>query len=226
MAIDRAELVEKTLAGHGAATSLPVHPRVAGYDTALAREWDQDLERAAALLADGGWKANDNGMLERRGEPLSLRLIVNQDNTFKTAAAEEAAAALERLGCEVTVDRLSWEDFITALEKKEFDLFLGETALTPDFNLEPLLGQNGSLNYTGFADGETWEGMAQYRSTQGKGRMTTLVNLCGRIAELAPIVPLCFKNGSLLTQWGQVTGAAPVQRDVFAGIENWSLRHS
>jgi len=226
LAMDREEMVEKLLAGHAAATPLPVHPNAPGYDDALARQWSRDAERARTLLDEGGWTLNEEGKLARRGEVLALRLIVNQDNTFKTAVAEEAAAALRELGCEVTVDRLSWEDFTTALERGEFDLYLGETALTPDFDLESLLGQNAPLNYTGFADRETWEAMERYRAARGEERVTTFVNLCGAVAEQAPIIPLCFKNGSLLTQWGQVSGAEPTQRDVFAGIENWTVRHS
>ena len=226
LTIDREEIAEKTLAGHGAATTLPVHPMASGYDVGLADQWSRDGERAAALLEEGGWLLGGEGKRERRGEALTLRLIVNQDNTFKTAAAEEAAAALVELGVQVAVDRLSWEDFLSALEKGEFDLFLGEVALTADFDLEPLLGRNGGLNYTGFADEAVWEQIARVRAARGKEREAGLADLCGAVAELAPVVPICFKNGSLLTQWGQVTGAAPVQRDVFAGIENWTVRHS
>lgn len=226
LAIDRERLAERTLAGHAAASSLPVHPDAPGYDAALAGRWSYSKEGALTLLDADGWAADQEGKLERRGETLTLRFIVNLDNTFKTAVAERVAEALEELGCTVTLDKLAWEDFVQALERGDFDLFLGETALTADFDLEPLLGQNGALNYTGFADGETWEQMTGYRSAQGEERETTLVNLCGRVAELSPIIPLCFKNGSLLTQWGQVTGAVPTQRDVFAGIENWAVRHS
>lgn len=224
LAVDRAGLVEKQLAGHAVATSLMVHPNAPGYDGTLARQWGQDAQRALALLSEAGWTTRQEGTLTRRGEPLKLRVIVNQDNTFKTAIAEQLAGTLEELGCTVTLDKLSWEDFTQALARGEFDLYLGETALTADFDLEPLLGRNGALNYSGFTDEETWAAMAQCRAAQGQERVTTLVNLCGRIAELSPVIPLCFKNGSLLTQWGQVTGAAPTQRDVFAGIENWSVR--
>lgn len=224
LGVDREELVEKQLAGHAVASALPVHPNLPGYDDALARQWGRDRERALSLLNEAGWTGDQEGALVRRGEPLTLRLLVNQDNTFKTAAAENLAEALRGLGCSVTLDKLSWEDFTRALERGEFDLYLGETALTADFDLELLLGWNGVLNYGKFADEETWAVMARYRESRGEDRETTLVNLCGRVAELSPIIPLCFKNGSLLTQWGQVSGAAPTQRDVFAGIENWSVR--
>lgn len=226
LAVDREELVEKQLAGHASASALPVHPDAPGYDKALAEQWSHHTQRAQDLLEESGWTANQEGKAERQGEELTLRLIVNLDNTFKTAIAEKIAAMLEELGCAVTVDKLSWEDFTKALGRGEFDLYLGETALTSDFDLEPLLGRNGALNYTGFADEEIWEAMTQYRTAQGDERETTLVNLCGRVAESSPIISLCFKNGSLLTQWGQVTGAAPAQHDVFAGIESWTVRHS
>lgn len=226
LAVDRRELVGKQLAGHAVASPLPVHPDAPGYDGALAARWSYDAGRAEALLEEEGWQADQEGKRTRQGETLTLRLVVNLDNTFKTAIAEQLAASLEELGCEVTVDKLSWEDFTRTLTEGTFDLYLGETALTPDFSLEPILGQNGALNYTKFADEELWEAMVQYRAAQGEERETTLVNLCGRVAESSPIIPLCFKNGSLLTQWGQVTGATPVQHDVFAGIENWTVCHS
>lgn len=226
LALDREEMVSKTLAGHAVATTLPVHPAAPGYDETLAAQWSQDRERAQTLLEEDGWTLNEEGTLSRRQETLAFRLIVNQDNTFKTAAAEEIAKALKKLGCQVVLDKLSWEDFTAALGKGEFDLYLGETALTADFGLEALLGAGGGLNYSGFADAETWGLMEQCRAAQGKEREATLVNLCGRVAEMAPVIPLCFKNGSLLTQWGQVTGAAPTQRDVFAEFANWSVRYS
>ena len=224
LALNREVMESRILAGHGSATPLMVHPASPGYEPALAKEWDQDMERAGALLAEAGWILDEGGALVRgRGEQLELRLVVNQDNTFKAALAEETASSLRELGIQVTVERLAWEEFTAALEKGDFDLYLGETALTPDFDLSALLGERGSLNHGGFADEETWEQMKICQAAQGEERVTTTVNLCARIAELAPVIPLCFKNGSLLTQWGQVSGVLPTQRDVFAGLENWRI---
>ena len=36
-------------------------------------------------------------------------------------------------------------------------------------------------------------------------------------------VPICFKNGSVLTQWGRLSGLDPVRDNVFHGLENWVL---
>lgn len=224
LALDRETMTSRILAGHGMASSLLLHPNTPGYDRELAARWSRDPEGAANLLTEAGWIRNEEGPLTRkRGETLELRLIVNQDNTFKVAIAEKAAENLEELGFQITVERLAWEEFVIALERGEFDLYLGETTLTPDFDLTPLLGKEGTLNYGGFGDGETWTLMETCREAQGDERVTTIVNLCGRMAELAPVIPICFKNGSLLTQWGQVSGAAPTQRDVFFDLENWVI---
>lgn len=224
LALDRETMAGRILAGHGVASPLPVHPNALGYDGELARQWGRDTEKAAALLEGAGWSRDEEGKLTRkRGERLELRLVVNQDNTFKVAMAETAAESLRELGITVMLERLAWEEFVTALERGEFDLYLGETTLTADFDLTALLGRDGALNYGGFAQEEIWDLLELNRTARGEERVTTTVNLCSAVAEQAPVIPLCFKNGSLLTQWGQVSGAEPTQGDVFAGLENWRI---
>lgn len=111
LTLDREEITERYLAGHAVAAALPVHPALPGYDASLASRWQRDPERARELLEGSGWVADGEGGLIRRRESLELRMVVNQDNTFKTAVAETVAEGLERLGIRVTLDRLAWEDF-------------------------------------------------------------------------------------------------------------------
>lgn len=217
---DRGEMVKRLLAGHGAASELPVHPVAAEYDAKAAAELCYNEEAAAELLEQAGWTLKEEVLAKGR-EQLTLKLIVNQDNTAKVKMAEELSGALEALGVVVTLERLPWEDFTTALKRRDFDLYLGEVVLTADFDPESLLF--GALNYGGFADEETARLLAAYQAAAGEERKAAAADLWEALAQNAPIVPLCFKNGSLLTQWGQVSGAAPTQRDVFAGLENWSL---
>ena len=119
------------------------------------------------------------------------------------------------------MERLPWDDYAAALKKGDFDLYLGEVVLTADFDPKVLL--DGALNYGGFADKETDRLLELYRAAAGEERKQAAAELWERFVQVVPIIPLCFKNGSLLTQWGRVSGAAPTQRDVFAGLENWRL---
>lgn len=220
---DREEMVKRLLAGHGTVAELPIHPVTTEYDNEAAAELRYDKEEAAELLAQAGWELKEEALTKGR-EQLALKLIVNQDNTAKVKMAEELGGALEALGVVVTLERLSWEDFTTALKRGDFDLYLGEVVLTADFDPESLLV--GTLNYGGFADEETTRLLKLYQAAAGEGRKTAAAGLWGSLAQTVPIIPLCFKNGSLLTQWGQVSGAAPTQRDVFSGLENWKISDS
>lgn len=223
LAFDRETMVDRILAGHGEAASLPVHPDHALYDAALAARCGWDEEEAVRLLESASWRLNEEGVRENRRSRLALKLIVNQENTAKAALADALAESLRELGCDVTVDKLPWEDFVSALSRGNFDLYLGETVLSADFDLEDLLHTKGTLNYGGCADGELDALLDAYRGSAGEARQEAASALWEQVAQVAPIVPLAFKNGSLLTQWGQVRGMAPTQRDVFSGLENWQV---
>lgn len=219
---DREEMTRRLLAGHGVAAELPIHPVAAGYDAKTAAELHYNKEAAAALLTQAGWSLKEDVLTKGR-EQLTLKLIVNQDNTAKVKMAEELAGSLEALGAVVTLEKLPWDDFTAALRRGDFDLYLGETVLTADFDPEVLL--TGTLNYGGFANEETARLLADYQAASREERQEAAA-LWENLAQTVPIIPLCFKNGSLLTQWGQVSGARPTQRDMFAGLENWKIAGS
>lgn len=221
---DREDMVDRLLAGHAVAAVSPIHPKAKGYDGTLEQTWGFDQTAAAELMEQAGWSPNGEGKLQRGRVEMSLRLIVNQENTYKVTLAEALAESLRELGCGVVLEKLPWDEFVTALERGQFDLYLGETALTADFNIREILTVGGSLNYGGFTDGGLQELIEKRQGAMGEERTVVTKELCQQVAELAPILPLCFKNGSLLTQWGQVAGAQPTQRDVFAGLEGWSIR--
>lgn len=222
-ALDRAVLVRRYLDDHATAAALPIHPRAEEYDRSVAATLAQDRAAAGELLAEAGWTENEEGVLERKRALLSLKLIVNQENTAKAALADAIADELRAIGCTVTVEKLPWEDFTAALKKGNFDLYLGETVLTADFDGEVLYGSNGTLNYGGYSNSELDTLLNEYRSAFGEERQTAATALWTAFAEEAPIVAICFKNGSVLTQWGQVSGLSPTQRNLFYGLENWSI---
>lgn len=222
-AANREEMSRRLLAGHGVAAALPIHPAAAEYDGESAAELYYNKEEAAELLAEAGWSLSGD-VLVRGRERLTLKLLVNQDNAAKMKMAEALGEELEDLGCVVDLEKLPWDDFTAALKKGDFDLYLGEVVLTADFDPEILL--KGGLNYGGFADEETDRLLERYQAAAGEERKAAAKELWERFVLTVPVVPLCFKNGSLLTQWGRVSGAAPTQRDVFTGMENWRVNLS
>ena len=138
-----------------------------------------------------------------------------------TAAAELLADGLENLGLSVTLDLLPWPDYLAALERGDFDLYLGEVRLTADFDLTALLA--GALNYGGYADEEALQRLDSFRAASGQGRDLSARRLYQRLAEEPPFAVLCFKNWSVLTQWSRIQGLTPTQSNVFHAFDQWVL---
>lgn len=224
--VDRETVAGRLLASHAVATALPVHPNSELYQPELAQAVSFDPDGAQTLLEQAGWSRDDSGRLRSGRKSLSLKLVVNQDNTYKISVAEAIAEQLEELGCSVTVEKLAWDDYLNALSRGKFDLYLAETILTADFDLRSLVGSRGSLNYGGYADSQADALLSALAEAQPQQRQERAQLLYTYLAQTAPILPVAFKNGSMLTQWGRIRGAQPTQADLFAGLENWSLGNS
>ncbi len=135
-----------------------------------------DLERAADLLDDAGWRVPDGGgVRQKNGVPLATQIFVRGDDQRRVRAAELIAAAGNTVGMSLTVQPA---DFETVIKSKyvppyDFDLLLGSwmnnagdpaypgyTAYDPDdFALfhssqlnQGISDRRPLLNLTGFAD--------------------------------------------------------------------------
>ena len=104
-----------------------------------------------------------------------------------------------------------------------FDLYLGEVVLTADFDLSPLLSSQGSLNYGGWSNVETDSFLTQLKSAPQEQRAAAAASLFSHLNSQVPLVPICFKNGSVLTQWGRLSGLTPLRSNVFYQMENWTI---
>ena len=148
----------------------------------------------------------------------TLRLLVNSENAARVHAAERIAQQLGWTGLEIRVEKLAFEDYVLALEKGDFDLYLAETLMTADFDPESLIGSTGSLNFGKWNDPETDTLLSALRSGESGARR----QLYDLLSRQSPIAPICFKNHTALTQWGRMEGLTPTRADPFAG-ESWRL---
>ena len=93
---------------------------------------------------------------------------MNIESTAKSAAANEIARQLQEAGLRVTVERLPWEEYTAALAARDFDLYLGEVYLTPDFDLSALIAPGGALNYGGWEDDVISGLLSAFRTAEGE----------------------------------------------------------
>ena len=212
-AIDRQAITQTTYASHAVAATLPVHPDSSLYSQDSAQRLGYNPDVLAQQLEELGLAGKE------------VRLLVNSENEAKVSAAQLIAYQLGSAGLTVTVEQLSYEDFTAALGKGDFDLYLGETVLTADFDLAPLLSSSGSLNYGRWKNAET-DGLlsAMHSAIQGEPKRQAAQALFTHLEQQLPMAPLLFKNGSVLTKWGRLTQLNPIRNNVFYQLENWIIQ--
>ena len=214
LAVDRSAIVSAYLVGHGTEAQFPINPASALYPTAL--EQSSTAGDCAAAMAELNM-ADGEGVY-------NLTLLVNSENSFKTAAAQEIAQALNQYDFDVTVRALPWDEYLTALAEGRFDLYYGECKLTADWDVTPLLGTGGSLNYGGWSDAVMDTQLAACLTAENEERRSvTLEALCRRLQSQTPFIPICFKRTSVLLPYDTVDVITPTAADPFYRLENWTV---
>ncbi len=205
-ALNRETMAESLLSGHADASPLPFHPASALYDASLAEPY-----AAPDPSALEGWARTE------------VRLLVNADASFKVTLAEYAAATLADAGLTVTVQSLSWPAFQAALEAGEYDLYLGEVRLEPNFDLSCLLAEDGSLNFSGYRSEAVSSALEAYLASGAQGRADAAAALSLAVCRESPILPLCFERHSILSNWGGLKAYTATQSNLFYHFTQWDL---
>lgn len=198
--LNRSHLVSAFFSSHGTAAQFPVSPASPLYPAALEEPYS--LADFSAALAEID-----------RSTHRTLTLLVNSENSFKLAAAQAIAENYTAAGLSVSVRSLPWEEYTAALSAGNFDLYLGEVKLSADWDLTPLLGTGGPLNYGGWADPQTDQLLAAFAAAAD--RTSAMEALCAYLRQQAPILPICFKSASVLVQSGVIEGLEPTMGEPF-----------
>ncbi len=113
-ALDKEAIVAAATAGEGLPLWSPILPPGWAYDADLPRP-AADLPRARQLLAEAGWRdGNGDGVLEKDGRPLRVRLFVRADSPERITATLQMSATLGQVGMAVEVIRADFPSVIAA----------------------------------------------------------------------------------------------------------------
>lgn len=210
-AIDREVVAKNAFANHAVPAALPVHPNSPMYDQELADTLSYDPK----LVMEQLQAANAQGR--------ELTMIVNAENYAKVGAAQMISYQLQAAGISVNLQKLNFDAYQAALTGGSFDLYIGEVVLTADFDLSPLLAADGPMNYGGWTHPEAWH-MFTMKAAPAENARKAAAPLLKLVAQDVPIAPIAFKNGSVLTQWGRLSGLTPVRGNVFYQLQNWLIK--
>jgi len=199
--LDRDFLVNAFLSGHALPAQFPVSPVSPLYPAQLEREYSLTAFSQAAALTP---------------LPQPLVLLVNEENAFKVSLATRLAADYTAQGIPMEVQALPWTEYSAALAAGSFDLYFGEVRLTADWDLTPLLGTGGTLNYGGWSNPQTDALLSSYAAASD--RAAAMEKLCAHLQNQNPILPLCFKRTSVLMQSKVLEGLQSTAAEPFYGL--------
>jgi len=222
-AIDREHICSDIYGSMASPAVLPLSPAAEDYPALYQRSWLYSAHELSHTLAQLGYSdLNGDGMLDyregRRTYPLTVRLLVNEENSRRTAAARYIADILTQSGVAVELKVLKWSSYISALKAGEFDIYCGEIKLGADFDISSLITAEGSLNYGLYSDPELELANSAYMAG---GEYSAFAE---SFLQRCPFTVLLFKKENLLSAWGKVEGLQPVYSDIFRGIESWKVK--
>lgn len=201
--LNREHIVSGFLSGHARTAQFPISPLSTLYPEELEVRFSADTPVQAVART---------GYTPER----TLTLLVNGENSFKTAVADYLSESFTAAGVPVETRILPWEEFAAALAAGDFDLYYGEVRLTADWDLSSLLSTGGALNYGSWANPETDDLLAAYGAAEN--RAAAMDALCQHLQQQSPILPVCFKSTSILTQAGVLEGLTPTATEPFYNL--------
>jgi peptide/nickel transport system substrate-binding protein len=214
-AINREGIIKKIFNGYALANASPVATVSYGY--AAQEPYAYDLKKARALLAEAGWKdTNNDGLLDKAGETLSLELVFpakhyGQGFDEMTPAVAEM---LKEAGMQVTVKPVDFGTLLDTARKGTLPYNGGFTACRTSNNLDAddYVRDWASvtlINWTPYSQ----DLLALYQSTKREvnaaQRLQLLAELQRQVRDWAPVV-LLYQEVKVYAHSKRVLRFAPI----------------
>lgn len=216
LAIDRQGICSTQLQSFAEPAVLPVNPQPEGQSTSVDR-----TAAIATLAASGVADSNNDGILEYQSvngrlASFTTRILVNSENPFKVAAANQIAASLNAIGIKTSVEEVTFEEYQTRVLSGDFEMYYGEIRMTPDFDLRSLIMTGGALNYGRYSNAQTDQLVIDARADDAnKTQLYTHF-----LAEM-PIIPVAFAKDQVVVRSNLIKGFSPSPNWIFHGVGGW-----
>ena len=226
-AFDRVNWAENLMHGNATAAAVPMHPACADYPLEYASQLSYNLDTCRIVLENAGIRDYDeDGMLEYMSgtaQDIDVNFIVCSDSSAKTGVARRFAEDMASIGMKVTVRELTWEEYLTALEEGDFDMYYGEVKLRNNFDLTELLDPDSSLNYSRSIDTGYVAMINNYLACSPSQRSAVYQQLCEYINTNGALISIGFEDQQLIVHRGVIRGLNPNLGNPFFDFQNWEI---
>lgn len=198
-AIDRDTLVESYYRGFARSATLPASPQFPHYSEVLADKYAFDGGTAFAKAV------TDNSVTGQ-----TVILLVNKEDSLRLRVARDIGKMLTGAGLVVQMSELSTSAYKKALQRKEYDLYLGQTKLSANMDLSGFFNTKGTMNYGGIADITLYNLCTLALANHGN-----YYSLHKGVMDDGRICPVLFRSYAVYAERGLLTGLTPARDSVF-----------
>ena len=197
-AIDRDFLVENFYRGFARSATLPASPLFPYYNQNLASRYSHNAERFAEAVKAA----------ELQGR--TVVFLVNKDDSLRLRVARQIAKMLEAGGLQVEMKEVKTSAFQEALRLWDFDIYLGQTKLSPNMDLSHFFSTNGNLSWGGVND------LAAYTlSLQALENHGNYYTLHKTVMDDGLICPILFRSYAIYATRGSASRLTPARDNIF-----------
>ena len=197
-AIDREMLTQEYYRGFAQAASLPASPSSPYYSQTLASRYTYNPEKFAQIVEDT--------YLEDK----KVRILVNSDDSMRTRVGQAICKMLEAGGLEPELVALSGTTYQYTLNAWDFDIYLGQTILSPNMDLTQFFFAYGTLR-----QGTVGDAAAYTLSQQALENHGNYYTLHQEVMDRGLICPILFRSYAVYATRGLVSNLAPARDNVF-----------
>ena len=206
-AIDRETIINSYYRGRAHASTLPTSPGSPYYSESLASRYEYDPLRFVSAIQNMYVPKND------KGQPKKMLILVNCDDSARLRTARFLAKQLTELGLEAGTLEYGGSTNTTyqqVLQAGSFDLYLGQTKLSANYDLSQFYKGWGNLGWGGIADNTLLNMCKEALANSGN-----YYNLNKMVADDGKIVPILFGYYEVYAERGQLLDLAPSRDNVF-----------
>ena len=197
-AIDRDKLVEDYYRGFARSASLPASPLFPYYSQNLADRYKYDDVKFLEAVKSTGMEGK------------TVVFLVNSDDSLRLRVARAIAKMLTDCGLVVELKALSTNACTEALKFRNFDLYLGQTRLSPNMDLSAFFATYGELSWGGVNDLGAYA--LSLQALENHGNYFTLHKL---VMDQGLICPVLFRSYSVYAIRGLLSNLTPARDGVF-----------
>ncbi len=219
--IDMNRIIESSYMEDGIKVDSIYYPNFLGVeDTGEFYKFDE--KRASKILDKLTYKdSNEDGVLENpTGKPILLKILVNNDNSMRTAAAKQIKKYLSKIGINAEILSLEKEDYLKAIKGRKYDLLITGLRIEEGFDLRTLFNGRNDWKYSNYTLSQKL-GQLEMLHTPEEYK-ESFKDIKTAINEELPYYPICYKKMSLIGLKSFKADKLPKFNNLYGAVNSWS----